>query len=91
MVERMKGGADDSAVQVRKDGGGQKSAVRVRNREEEEVGGGHNYRQLPIVILNAEAQLHLRYDAKDWLTTSHEHNEKTNQKRKKEEKKNKYR
>lgn len=31
------------------------------------------YHQLPILILNAEAQLHLEYNAKDRLTTSHKH------------------
>lgn len=48
------------------------------------------YHQLPILILNAEAQLHLEYNAKDRLTTSHKHSKpkkKNFWKKKKKEKK----
>lgn len=53
------------------------------------------YHQLPILILNAEAQLHLEYNAKDRLTTSHKHSKPKKEKllggKKSKEKKSKYR
>ena len=48
------------------EGVGAKSVKQVRN-------GKHFYHQSSILILNSEAQLHLKYDAKDRLTTSHKH------------------
>lgn len=39
------------------------------------------YHQLPILVLNVEAQLHLWYDAKDRLTTSHRQKKKKASKR----------
>lgn len=49
----------------------------------------HFYHQLPILILDAEAQLHLWYDAKDRLTTSHKHTQKKLKKKKKKKLKKK--
>lgn len=60
-----------------------KSVMQIRKR--------YFYHQLPILILNAEAQLHLEYNAKDRLTTSHKHSKQNFGKKKEKEKKSKYR